>query len=65
MYNGTYDKRFENAVLENEILPEVEYNSDPFYSEQNLLYVEKSVKELRAGKGQVHELIEVTDENKE
>ena len=32
---------------------------DPFFSDANLAYVKKSVEELRAGKGNVHELIEV------
>ena len=54
---------FVKAVLrENKIPFEIEYNSDPFYSEKNLSYVEKSVQELRSGKGHVHELIEVEDE---
>ena len=36
--------------------------SDPFFSESNMAHVRKSVQELRAGKGTVHELIEVDDE---
>lgn len=35
--------------------------SDPFFSDANLAYVKKSVAELRAGKGTVHELIEVDE----
>ncbi|MCC8101024.1 MAG: alpha/beta hydrolase [Clostridiales bacterium] len=35
--------------------------SESFYSEENLAYIEKSLKELHAGKGQVHELIEADD----
>lgn len=34
---------------------------DPFFSEDNLAYVKKSVAELRAGKGTAHELIEVDE----
>lgn len=34
---------------------------DPFYSEANQAYVLKSVRELRSGKGQIHELIEMGD----
>lgn len=34
---------------------------DPFFSEDNLAYVKKSVSELRAGKGTVHELIEADE----
>ena len=35
---------------------------NPFFSESNMTYVKKSVKELREGKGTAHELIEVEDE---
>lgn len=34
---------------------------DPFFSKINIEYVEKSVNELRSGKGTVHELIEIED----
>ncbi|MCD7746492.1 MAG: type II toxin-antitoxin system RelB/DinJ family antitoxin [Lachnospiraceae bacterium] len=54
---------FVKAVLrENRIPFDIAYNADLFYSEENLAYVEKSVRELRAGKGHAHELIEVDDE---
>ncbi|MCD7980766.1 MAG: type II toxin-antitoxin system RelB/DinJ family antitoxin [Clostridiales bacterium] len=54
---------FVKAVLrENRIPFEIEYNPDPFFTEENLAYVEKSVWELRSGKGHAHELIEVEDE---
>ncbi len=54
---------FVKAVLrENRIPFEISYCADPFYSDENLSYVEKSVKELRAGKGHAHDLIEVDDE---
>ncbi|MBR1672063.1 MAG: hypothetical protein IJ702_03985 [Fretibacterium sp.] len=33
-------------------------HTDPFYSGANQSYILKSVQELRAGKGQAHELIE-------
>lgn len=36
--------------------------ADLFYSEANMNYIEKSVHELREGKGTAHELIEVDDE---
>lgn len=54
---------FVKTVLrENRIPFEIACNTDLFYSEENLAYVEKSVKELRAGQGHAHELIEVEDE---
>ncbi len=54
---------FVKAVLrENRIPFEIAQSSDPFYSESNMAHVRKSVQELRAGKGTVHELIEVDDE---
>ncbi len=54
---------FVKAVLrENRIPFEITQASDPFFSETNMAYVRKSVHELHAGKGTVHELIEVDDE---
>lgn len=54
---------FVKAVLrENRIPFEIVQTSDPFFSEANMAYVKKSVQELKAGKGKVHELIEVDDE---
>ena len=54
---------FVKAVLrENRIPFEITQTSDPFFFESNMAHVRKSVQELRAGKGTVHELIEVDDE---
>ncbi len=54
---------FVKAVLrENRIPFEIAQAPDPFFSENNLAYVKKSVQELKAGKGTAHELIEVEDE---
>lgn len=54
---------FVKAVLrENRIPFEIFQASDPFFSEENMQYVKKSVQELRSGKGTSHELIEVDDE---
>ena len=54
---------FVKAVLrENRIPFEIVQATDPFYSEENMNYVKKSVRELRSGKGTAHELIEVDDE---
>ena len=54
---------FVKAVLRQNRIPfEISQNSDPFYSFENQSYIMKSVKELRAGKGTAHELIEVPDE---
>lgn len=51
------------AVLREKHIPfEIVQTSDPFYSETNQAYIMKSINELKAGKGQVHELIEVEDE---
>jgi len=53
---------FIKAVLrENRIPFEISQAPDPFYSEVNQAYILKSVQELRNGKGQAHELIEVDD----
>ena len=54
---------FIKAVLREKRIPfPIEQNPDPFYSPENQAYVLKSVRELRNGKGQVHELIEVNDD---
>lgn len=54
---------FVKAVLrENRIPFEITPSPDPFFSEENIAYVKKSVQELKAGNGTAHELIEVDDE---
>ncbi len=54
---------FVKAVLrENRIPFEISQKTDPFFSEENIAYVKKSVQELREGKGTAHELIESDDE---
>lgn len=50
---------FIKAVLREKRIPFIiSQNADPFYSPENQAYIMKSVKELREGKGTVHELIE-------
>ena len=50
---------FVKTVLREKRIPfPIEQNPDPFYSTANQAYVLKSVRELRDGKGHVHELIE-------
>ncbi|MBQ7955699.1 MAG: type II toxin-antitoxin system RelB/DinJ family antitoxin [Lachnospiraceae bacterium] len=54
---------FVKAVLREQRIPfEITPNPDPFYSERNQAYLKKSLQELRDGKGQPHELMEVADE---
>jgi DNA-damage-inducible protein J len=50
------------AVRQNRIPFEISAESDPFYSEINQARLRKSIADLNAGKGKVHELIEVADE---
>lgn len=50
------------VIRERRIPFEICQPTDPFFSEANQQYVLKSVRELRAGKGTAHELIEVDDE---
>lgn len=53
---------FVKAVLREKRIPfEIAQAPDPFFSEENMVYVKKSVQELREGKGTAHELIEVED----
>lgn len=54
---------FVKTVLrENRIPFEISCDTDIFYSKANIAYVEKSVRELREGKGHPHELIEVSED---
>ncbi len=53
---------FVKAVLREKRIPfDIAQTPDPFYNEINQAYILKSVQELHNGKGQVHELIEVED----
>ncbi|MEL7566268.1 MAG: type II toxin-antitoxin system RelB/DinJ family antitoxin [Dehalobacterium sp.] len=52
---------FTKAVVRQGKIP-FEIAADPFYSEANQARLMKSIAELEAGKGKVHELIEVEDE---
>ncbi len=59
MSSSTAINMFVKAVLrENRIPFEIAQPIDPFFCKSNMAYVKKSVKELREGKGTVHELIE-------
>ena len=54
---------FIKAVLREDRIPfDIAQEKDPFFSKSNMAHVKKSVQELRAGKGTVHELIDVDDE---
>ena len=48
---------FVKTVIREQRLP-FEVKADPFYSESNLRRLEKSVEQLREGKGIEHELLE-------
>ena len=39
-------------------MSETNNEQDPFYSQENMEYLKKSVQELREGKGTTHELLE-------
>lgn len=47
------------VVKEKKVPFELTYNEDPFYSEANMKWLEKSIKQLEEGKGHVHDIIEV------
>jgi DNA-damage-inducible protein J len=50
------------AIVHNRKIPFEITAEDPFYSEENQRHLSKAIADLEAGKGQVHELIEVDDE---
>ena len=52
---------FVKAVLRENRIP-FEISGDPFFNPTNQAHILKSMRELREGKGTVHELIEVEDE---
>ncbi len=54
---------FARAVVRKHGIPfDLIVNDDYFYSETNLTRLRKSITNLNAGKGTVHDLIEVDDE---
>lgn len=55
---------FTKAVVRQSKIP-FETSADPFYSEENQDHLCKAIADLEAGKGKVHELIEVGDEAKD
>jgi len=48
--------------LGNEMRIPFEVSVDPFYNPENQRVLEKSIQQLNAGKGTIHDLIEVEDE---
>lgn len=52
---------FAKAVVRQNKIP-FEIAADPFFSETNQAHLRKAIADLEAGKGQIHELIEVDDE---
>ena len=52
---------FTKAVVRQNKIP-FEITADPFYSEENQRHLRKAIADLEAGKGKVHDLIEVDDE---
>ncbi len=52
---------FTKAVVRQNKIP-FEISADPFYSEENQRHLQKAISDLEAGKGHIHELIEVDDE---
>lgn len=52
---------FAKAVVRQNKIP-FEITADPFFSETNQIHLRKTIADLEAGKGQVHELIEADDE---
>jgi DNA-damage-inducible protein J len=53
---------FAKQVVRQQKIPFEITAEDPFYSEENQRVLRNSIANLEAGKGQVHELIEVDDD---
>jgi DNA-damage-inducible protein J len=55
---------FAKAVLRERRIPfEIAVGDDPFYSQTNQARLRRSLEQLNAGKGTVHELIEVAEDD--
>lgn len=52
---------FTKAAVRQQKIP-FEIVGDPFYSEANQAHVRRAIADLNAGKGHIHELLEVDDE---
>jgi len=53
---------FAKAVVRERKIPFEITASDPFYSEPNMLHLQKSIDQLNQGKGKIHDIIEVDNE---
>lgn len=52
---------FTKAVIRQNKIP-FEIIADPFYSVENQRHLSRAIADIEAGKGQIHEMIEVDDE---
>lgn len=52
---------FTKAAVRQHRIP-FEIAADPFYSESNQAHLRKAIADLEAGKGKLHDVIEVSDE---
>ena len=63
MNTTTAFNMFARVVLREKRLPfDITTETDPFYSQSNQAFLKEAVDALNAGKGVVHDLIEVDDE---
>ncbi|MDF2866528.1 MAG: damage-inducible protein [Clostridia bacterium] len=53
---------FVKAVIRERKIPFEITASDPFYSEANMAHLKKSIEQLDQGKGKIHDIVEVEDE---
>lgn len=53
---------FVKAVIRERKIPFEITASDPFYSEANMTHLKKSIEQLDRGKGKIHDIVEVKDE---
>lgn len=47
------------VIAEKKVPFDLTYNEDPFYSESNMKWLEKSIKQFEEGKYSAHDIIEV------
>lgn len=52
---------FTKAVIKQNKIP-FEITADPFYSEENQRHLQKAISDLEAGKGKIHDIIEVDND---
>ena len=58
---STATNMFYRQILKHHGIP-FDVKTEPFYSENNLKYLEKAYNEMKQGKGELHDIIEISED---